>query len=65
MPFPNVVESADMLVELLNCIITSKDAGEVDKAMAVELSQQVVSWATARKLNVKQVEVFENGHIEQ
>ena len=64
-PFPNVVESAHMLVELLNCIITSKDAREVDKVMAAELSQQVVSWAAARQLYVKQVEVFKSDHKEQ
>jgi hypothetical protein len=44
-----VVESARMLEDLLNCIMTSKDGDEVHKVMAAELSHQVSSWVTARK----------------
>lgn len=49
-----MIESARMLVDLLNCIITSKEAPDVDKDMALELSRQVTHWATARKFYLEQ-----------
>ncbi len=44
-----MIESARILVELLSCIITSKEARVEDKDMAAELSRQVTHWAAARK----------------
>ncbi|XP_028403768.1 gem-associated protein 5-like [Dendronephthya gigantea] len=57
LPFPNVIESAGMLVHLLNCIIVSKDAPKDDKEMALELSGQVTQWAAARRCYIEQGEL--------
>lgn len=51
-----MIESAGMLIDLLNCIITSNKAGELDKDMALELSRQVFEWITTRGLHMEQKE---------